>query len=154
MLQPGTLDCSRKSYIISFIEKFVLLERLKMSVRGSTTVFLNALSQVQNLRELDLLDSNFSNLLDLAFVANLPSLEKLDLSYCKLTSACLNTLSGIETHKSLRVLNLSYNDFSGSLDLAFVTKFSSLKKLWLYYTHLTPELKSKISEHMKEITCI
>jgi len=106
----------------SFIERLVSLEKLKMSVRGSTIVFLDLLSQIQSLRALDLRCNNLLDLLGLAFIAKMPSLEKLILSYCNLTSASLNTLSGIETHKSLRVLVLDGNNFSDSLDFGFVAK--------------------------------
>jgi len=101
------------------------------------------------------LDGNdFSDLLGFAFVTKLPSLEKLDLLDCRLTSACLNTLSRIEMHKSLRELVLHDNDFSASLDLVFVEKLPSLEKLNLSFCNLTPESKSRILELMKGRMCI
>jgi len=134
----------------SFVERLLSLERLRICVRGSTTVFLNALSQIQGLKELNLFHSNLSNLSDLVFVEKLSSLEILNLNNCKLTSASLNTLSRIE---SLRELDLSWNDFSASLDLRFVEKLPSLEKLVLSCCKLTSACLNTLSEieNLKEL---
>jgi len=132
----------------SFIKKLVSLERLTMKVsgRGSALAFLDGLSQAQGLRELNPSFSDISDSLDLEFVAKLPSLEKLDLSVCELTSASLKTLSEIETHESLKELDLSRNDFSDLSDLGFVAKLPSLEKLGLSLCRLTSTSLKTLSE--------
>jgi len=130
----------------SFVEKLMSLEKLKMRVCGSTIALLNALSQIQGLRVLDLAGSNLSGSLNLGSIAKLPSLEELNLSNCNLTSASLNTLSKIETHKNLRVLYLDDNDLSDLLDLGFIAKLPSLEKLDLCGCRLTSACLNALSE--------
>jgi len=135
-----------------FIARLPSLEKLYLSNCRLTSASLKTLSGIErheSLRVLDLDNNDFSDLLDLRFIAKLPSLEKLVLSNCRLTSVSLKTLSEIETHESLRELDLSGNNLSNLSDFAFITKLSSLKELNLSYCELTPESKSRILELMK-----
>ena len=124
----------------AFVAKFPSLVKLDLSYCKLTSASLDTLSgieELKNLSELNLSHNNFSDLSDFAFVAKFPSLVKLDLTYCDLTSASLDTPSGIEAHKNLSELNLSYNNFSDLSDLAFIAEFPSLVKLDLSYCKLT-----------------
>jgi len=128
---------------LSFVEKLVSVEKLKMRVSGPGIALLNGLLQIQSLRELNLCGSDFTDLLDLGFFARLASLVKLGLSSCKLTSASLNTLSEIE---SLRELNLCVNNFTDLLDFGFIAKLPSLEKLSLSFCRLKSASLKALSE--------
>lgn len=122
-------SCIKITGNFSFLARLVSLERLNICICGSIPAFLDALSRLQGLRELNPSCSDFSKFSNLTFIAKLPLLEKLYLSSCWLTSASLNTLLGIETHNNLSELDLRSNTFSGSLDPAFVARFPSLESV-------------------------
>lgn len=134
----------------SFIEKLDSLERLFIAVHGPTSAFLDALPQPQKLTRLDLRGNNFSDSLDFAFVAKLESLVKLAVSFCALTPESLETLARVKVPVNLTELDLSSNCYPDLPDFAFIASFTSLVRLDLSNSGLTPaflDALSKINTH-------
>lgn len=111
---------------------------------------LDALSEIRNLKVLNLDGNNLFRLASFLVVKKLPLLEELSAEDCKLTSGPLNTLSQIGIHNSLETLRLCGNSFDGPINFSFVANLVALRRLDMSGCELSAESEGALAEIMKK----
>lgn len=113
---------------ISFLKGLTELETLYVGKNAITDI--SVLHQLTKLKEIDLRQNLFA-LDDMSIFSQMTDLEYLDIACVHIRS-----LSGIETLKNLKKLNIydtGFDDFSPLLEL------TQLEELWLYVDDITQE---------------
>ncbi|XP_058729116.1 receptor-like protein 43 [Vicia villosa] len=103
-------------------------------------LFLNSLSNLTHLTSLDLSHNNLSGQIHGLFLnsmSNLTHLTYLDFSHNNLSG---EILSSLKTLPSLKLIDLSFNRLSGSLQLNEVSKLRNLTTLDLSYNHISIDM--------------